>query len=83
VNPAAWSSAEMPSGTSSATMSTRVPASTAVACQVMIMVPALAGSSETKSTACTTRSPGTMSMKRPSTTSESAVALPGAPVASG
>jgi len=39
-SPAAWSSAEMPSGTSSATMSTRVPASTAVTCQVIVMVPA-------------------------------------------
>jgi hypothetical protein len=39
-SPAAWSSAEMPSGTSSATMSTRVPASAAVTSQVMIIVPA-------------------------------------------
>ena len=48
----------------------------------MIMVPAWAGSSETKSTACTTRSPGTMSTKRASTMSESAVALPRAVEAS-
>ena len=39
-SPAAWSSAEMPSGTSSATMLTRVPASAAVTSQVMVMVPA-------------------------------------------
>ena len=45
-------------------------------CQVMVMVPALAASSETKSTACTTRTPGTMSSKRASTMSESAVAFP-------
>jgi hypothetical protein len=36
----------------------RVAASTAVSCQVMAMGPALAGSSDTKSTACTTRTPG-------------------------
>lgn len=48
----------------------------------IVMVPAKAGSSETKSTACTTRTPGTMSMKRASTMSESAVALPGAAEAS-
>jgi dTDP-4-dehydrorhamnose reductase len=39
-SPAAWSSAEMPSGTSSARISTRVTASTAVSSQVMVMVPA-------------------------------------------
>ncbi len=39
-SPAAWSSAEIPSGTSSARMSTRVPPSTAVTSQVMVMVPA-------------------------------------------
>jgi hypothetical protein len=73
----------MPSGTSSAMMSTRVPPSTAVTAQVMVMVPAKAGSSDSKSTACTTRTPGTMSTNRASTTSASAVALPGAPEASG
>ena len=44
--------------------------------QVMVMVPAKSGSSETKSTAWTTRSPSTMSTKRASTMSESAVAFP-------
>jgi hypothetical protein len=57
-------------------MSTRVPASTAVSCHVMVIVPAYAGSSETKSTACTTRTPGTSSTKRASTTSASALVLP-------
>ena len=52
------------------------PGVTAVTSQVIVMVPAKAGSSETKSTACTTRTPGTTSTKRASTMSESAVALP-------
>jgi len=80
--PVAWSSGEMPSGTFSAVMSTRVAASTGVTSQVIVMVPAKAGSSDTKSTACTTRTSGTMSTKRTSTTSASAVALPGASEAS-
>jgi hypothetical protein len=43
----------------------------------MVIVPSKAGSSATKSTACTTRRSGTMSTKRASTMSASAVALPG------
>ena len=53
------------------------PSSVAVTSQVIVMVPARSGSSATKVTACTTRTPGTMSTKRASTMSESAVALPG------
>jgi hypothetical protein len=64
------------SGTSFAVMSTRVPPSTAVTSQVMVIVPAKAGSSETKSTSWTTRTSGTTSTKRASTMSESALALP-------
>jgi len=41
----------------------RVPASTAVTSQVVVVVPAWVGSSETKSTAGTTRTPGTTSTK--------------------
>ncbi len=62
--PAAWSSAEMPSGTLSAMMSTRVPPSMPVTCQVIVIVPSKAGSSATKSTSCTTRTSVTMSTKR-------------------
>ena len=50
--------------------------------QVMVIVPAKAGSSETKSTACTTLTSGTMSTYRASTMSESAVAFPAAREAS-
>lgn len=49
--PSAWSCAEMPSGTLSARTSTRVPRSSAVTFHVIVIVPAKAGSSETKSTA--------------------------------
>jgi hypothetical protein len=43
----------------------------------MTMVPAKAEASDANSTACTTRFPGSRSRNRASTTSESAVALPG------
>ena len=49
----------------------REPPSSAVTFHVIVIVPASAGSSATKSTACTTRSPGTISVKRPSTMSDS------------
>ena len=54
----------MPLGTSSAVRSTRVPPSTAVTSHVMVIVPAKAGSSETKSTAWTTRTSGTCRLSR-------------------
>jgi hypothetical protein len=60
----------------SARISTRVAPPTGVNSHVIVMVPAYAGSSETKSTACTTRSPGTMSTNRASTMSDFALALP-------
>jgi hypothetical protein len=59
-----------------------VPASSALSSQVTVMVPAMAGSLETKSTACTSRTAGTKSTKRASTMSESAVVLPRAVEAS-
>ena len=65
-----------PAGTSSARNVTSVPPSTGSSDHVMSIVPANAGSSESNSTACTTRTPGTSSTKRASTTSESAVVLP-------
>ena len=52
---------------------------TRVTAQVMVMVPATAGRPTSKSTACTTRSSGTTSTKRASTTSVPAPTLPGRP----
>ena len=72
----AWSAADIPSGTSSAVISTRVPPPTALRCHVMVIVPANEGSFDSKSTCCTTPTPGSRLTKRASTTSESAVALP-------
>jgi hypothetical protein len=57
------------------------PSVDAVSSQIIVIVPAKAGSLETKSTAWTTRRSGTRSTYRTSTMSESAVDFPPAPEA--
>ncbi len=66
----------MPAGTSDATMLTVGPTAIGVSCQVIVMVPANAGSSDSNSIDSATRSPSTSSTNVASTTSESAVLLP-------
>src|SRR3954451_15738698 len=73
---ATWSVLEMPSGTSVAVMVTRVPGSTSSRDQVIVMVPASVGSSETKSASSTSLRGSSTMVNRTSTTSTLLADLP-------
>src|SRR5690606_3980334 len=75
--PAAWSSGEIPDGTPVARTVTRAPSAAGSTVHVIVMVPAKAGSSDGKSTSCTTLRPGTRSTIATSTTSVPSPVLPG------
>ncbi|KLN34446.1 hypothetical protein FB00_12185 [Cellulosimicrobium funkei] len=75
--PAVWSSGEMPDGTPVARTVTRALSPAGSTVQVIVMVPVNAGSSDAKSTCCTTLRSGTRSTIATSTTSVPSPVLPG------
>jgi hypothetical protein len=68
-----WSSAEIPAGTLVARIFTQVASPAGTSSHDIVIVPEYAGLSETRVTAWTTRTLGTISTNRASTTSDSAV----------
>lgn len=73
---------DVEAGTSTAVTVTSVPPPAPMRCQVIVIVPAYAGSSASNTARWTTRSAGTSSANQMSTTSVASEVLPGPPVGS-